>query len=138
MWNKKSIFIFDAYNCISEGQHVSNKKAFLLEFCSLAAVNEFFVKFFKNKSKTTLRYDTWCIKTGSLVVDIQIESISANSKKSSNIGKHSQIFVKLSKPPLFLSCFTRICVFSSFLSKSKNPLLERCHYRYGYITQCFN
>ena len=91
MWNEKSIFIFDVHNCIGEGQHVSNKTAFLLEFCSIAAINEFFVKFFKNKSKTTVWYDTWYIRSGSLVVDIQVESISANSKKSSNTGKHFNI-----------------------------------------------
>ena len=47
IWNKKSIFVFDVHGCINEGQHVSNEKAFLLEFRSIVAVNEFFVKFFK-------------------------------------------------------------------------------------------
>ena len=53
-WNKKFIFVFDALGCINEGQDVSYRKAFLLEFCSIAAVNEFFVKFFKDKSKSNL------------------------------------------------------------------------------------
>ena len=81
-WNKKFIFVFDALGCINEGQDVSYRKAFLLEFCSIAAVNEFFVKFFKDKSKSTLQYDIWYIKTEHSEVDIQIESISVNSKKS--------------------------------------------------------
>ena len=38
IWNKKSIFAFDIHGCINEGQHVSNEKAFLLEFCSIATV----------------------------------------------------------------------------------------------------
>ena len=57
------------------------KKVFLLEFCSIAAVKEFFVEFFKDKSKTTLRYYTRYIKTECLEADIHVESISANPKK---------------------------------------------------------
>ena len=70
IWNKKSIFIFDVHGCVKEGQHVSNEKTFLLEFCSIAAVNEFFVKFFKDKSESTLQYIIWYIKTERSEVDI--------------------------------------------------------------------
>ena len=62
IWNKKSIFLFDIHGCIIEGQHIWNEKAFLSEFCSLASVNEFFVKFFKGKSKSTLQCDTLKLK----------------------------------------------------------------------------
>ena len=62
IWNKKYIFPFDVHGCIIEGQHVWNEKTFLSEFCSLAAVNEFFVKFFKDKSKSTLQYGTLKLK----------------------------------------------------------------------------
>ena len=90
-WNKKYSFVLDVHDCINEGQHVSNEKTFLLEFCSIAAVNEFFVKFFKDKSKSTLQYDIWYIKTEHSEADIQIESISVNSKKSSTTGKSINI-----------------------------------------------
>ena len=90
-WNKKYSFVLDVHDCINEGQHVSNEKTFLLEFCSIAAVNEFFVKFFKDKSKSTLQDDIWYIKTEHSEVDIQIESISVNSKKSSTTGKSINI-----------------------------------------------
>ena len=90
-WNKKYSFVLDVHDCINEDQHVSNEKTFLLEFCSIAAVNEFFVKFFKDKSKSTLQYDIWYIKTEHSEVDIQIESISVNSKKSSTTGKSINI-----------------------------------------------
>ena len=84
---KKPIFVFDIHGCINEGRHVSNEKDFLLKFCSIAAVNEFFVNFFKDKSKSTLQYDIWYIKTERSEVDIQVESISVNPKKSSATGK---------------------------------------------------
>ena len=91
IWNKKSIFLFDIHGCIIEGQHVSNEEAFLSEFCSIAAVNQFFVKFFKGKSKSTLQYDIWYIKTERLEVDIQVESILVNPKKLSTTGKSINI-----------------------------------------------
>ena len=93
-WNKKSIFVFDVHGCINEGQHVSNDKAFLLEFCSIAAVNGFFVKFFKGKSKSTLQFDIWYIKTERSKVHIQVESISVSPKKSPTTGK-SITFVQI-------------------------------------------
>ena len=72
-WNKKSIFIFNVHSCINEGEHVSNEKAFLLGFCSIAPVNEFFVKFFQDKSKSTLQYNIFYIKSERSEVDIQVE-----------------------------------------------------------------
>ena len=63
----------------------------MLEFCSIAAVTEFFVKFFKDKSKSTLQYNIWYIKTERTEVDIQVESISVNPKKSSTTGKSINI-----------------------------------------------
>ena len=50
IWNKKSIFVLVVHGCIKEGQHVSNEKAIPLDFCSIAAVNEVFANFFKEKS----------------------------------------------------------------------------------------
>ena len=91
IWNKKSIFRFDIHGCIIEGQHVSNEEAFLSEFCSIAAVNQFFVKFFEGKSKSTLQDDIWYIKTERLKVDIQAESILVNPKKLSTTGKSIHI-----------------------------------------------
>ena len=91
IWNKKSIFLFDGHGCIIEGQHVSNEKAFLSEFCSIATVNQFFVKFFKGKSKSTLQYDTWYIKIERLEVDIKVESILVNPMKLSTTGKSINI-----------------------------------------------
>ena len=90
-WNKKYSFVLDVHDCINEGQHVSNEKTFLLEFCSIAAVNEFFVKFFKDKSKSTLQYDIWYIKTERLEVNTQVESILINPKKLSTTGKSIHI-----------------------------------------------
>ena len=63
IWNKESTFVFDVHGCINKSQNVSNEKAFLLEFCSIAPVNEFLVKFFKDKLKSTLQYNIWYIKT---------------------------------------------------------------------------
>ena len=57
IWNKNSIFLFDIHGCIIKGQHDSNEEAFLSEFSSIAVVNQFFVKFFKGKSKSTLQDD---------------------------------------------------------------------------------
>ena len=55
IWNKKSIFLFDIHGCIIEGLYVSNDEAFLSGFCSIAAVNQFFVKFFEGSQKTLYR-----------------------------------------------------------------------------------
>ena len=87
IWNKKPIFVFDIHDCINESQDVSNEKGFLLEFCSIGAVIELFVKFFKDKSKSTLQYNIWYIKTEPSEADIQVGSISVNPKKSSTTGK---------------------------------------------------
>ena len=65
-----AIFVFDIHDCINESQDVSNEKGFLLEFCSIGAVIELFVKFFKDKSKSTLQYNIWYIKTEPSEVDI--------------------------------------------------------------------
>ena len=89
--NKKSTFLFDIHGCIIEGKYVSNEEAFLSEFSSIGAVNQFFVKFFKGKSKSTLQYDIWYIKTERLEVDIQVESILVNPKKLSTTGKSINI-----------------------------------------------
>ena len=43
--------------------------------------------------------------------------------------------VKLLRLRLFQSCFTKICLFGSFLFKDKKAILKRYYYRYGYITQ---
>ena len=91
IWNEKSIFLFDVHGCIIEGQHVSNEEAFLSEFCSIAAVNHFFVKFFKGKSKSSLQYHIWCIKTERLEVVIQVESTLVNPKKLSTTAKSINI-----------------------------------------------
>ena len=91
MWNKRSVFIFNVYGCIKDGQHVSNKRALMLEFCAIAAVNEIFVKFFKDKSKSTSQYDIWYINTERAEVDIQVESVSVNPKKSSISGKSIKV-----------------------------------------------
>ena len=40
-----------------------------------------------DNSKSTLQYDTWYIQPECLEVDIQVESISVNPKKSSTTGK---------------------------------------------------
>ena len=90
-WNKKFNFVFDVCGCINEGQHVSNETASLFEFCSIAAVNEFFVKFFKDKSKSTLQYDIWYIKAERSEADIQVRSISVNPKKLLTAGKSINI-----------------------------------------------
>ena len=91
IWNKKSIFLFDIYRCIIEGQHVSNEGASLSEFCSIAAVNQFLVKFFEGNSKSTLQDDIWYIKTECLKVDIQAKLILVNPKKLSATGRSIHI-----------------------------------------------
>ena len=91
-WNKKSIFLFDIHGCIIEGQHVSNEETSLSEFCSIAAVNQFFVKFFEGNSKSTLQDDIWYIKTERLKVDIQAKSILVNPEKLSTTGKSIHIY----------------------------------------------
>ena len=63
----------------------------MLEFCAIAAVNEIFVKFFKDKSKSTSQYDIWYINTERAEVDIQVESVSVNPKKSSISGKSIKV-----------------------------------------------
>ena len=47
----------------------------------------FLLNFFKDKSKSTLRYDISYIKTEGSEVDIQVESISVNLKQLSTTGK---------------------------------------------------
>ena len=85
IWNKKPIFLFDIHGCIIKGQHVWNEEAFLSDFCSIAAVNQCFVKFFKGKSKSTLQYEIWYIKTERLEFDIQVESIQRNCQLQGNL-----------------------------------------------------
>ena len=85
IWNKKPIFLFDIHGCIIKGQHVWNEEAFLSDFCSIAAVNQCFVKFFKGKSKSTLQYEIWHIKTERLEFDIQVESIQRNCQLQGNL-----------------------------------------------------
>ena len=63
----------------------------MLEFCAIAAVNEIFVKFFKDKSKSTSQYDIWYINTERAEVDIQAESVSVNPKNSSISGKSIKV-----------------------------------------------
>ena len=109
--------------------------------CQSFVLQQQSMNFSLNFSKTSQKPLSGTI-LGTLEVEVQQlifkSSRYQQTRKNHQIQGNISIFVKLSRSRLFLSCFTRICVFSSFLSKSKDPLLEKYHYRYGYITQQFN
>ena len=46
MWNKKSVFLFNSHSRNNQGFHYPNGKAALLEFRSMASLNNFLKTFF--------------------------------------------------------------------------------------------